>query len=90
MEITEIMAWQATAILECALVLWLVAKVLRVRYRLLRLHTIYLDINDNYAQKAVACSRLKRSLREIVSLDTPKAAHGVKKAVKIATEALGQ
>lgn len=83
MEITEIMAWQAISILECALALWLMARCLRLRERLLDQHTIY-------SEKVVALSNIRASLREIVSLDTPKAAHGVKKAVKIATEALGQ
>lgn len=33
---------------------------------------------------------LEIALRKIIALDTPKAAHGVKKAVRIAREALGE
>lgn len=43
-----------------------------------------LDVCDYY----MAQQRLAEALKEIAALDTPSAAHGVKRAVKIANEAL--
>lgn len=45
---------------------------------------------DQLYRSWAQCERFYFALQDIAALDTPNAAHGVKKAVKIAKDALGQ
>jgi hypothetical protein len=89
--------WFALAMLEAALILWLVALVLRVRDEASGHIKARSEASESarhwwgrYASASVGRSRARRALEAIADLDTPKAAHGVKKAVAIAKEALEQ
>lgn len=48
----------------------------------------YDTTRSDYFDALLQAAHLERALNEIVDLDTPNAAHGVKKAVKIAKDAL--
>jgi hypothetical protein len=85
--------WFGLAMLEAALILWLVAQCLRLsdekwsarQWRLLALET-----RETASLLHRRAGRLARALRKISNLETPKAAHAAKRMAKIAKEALGQ
>lgn len=91
----ELLVWQLIAGAECALVMWLVARCLRANERVREAMAFSRDASidgdhwhDKYVRKTLDWFALKNALEAIANLDTPKAAHGVKKAVAIAREAL--
>jgi len=73
--------WFGLAMLEAVAILVLVAQVMRLGGELKYCRACHRAV----AGEHLSC---ERALRTITALDTPKAAHGVKKAVAIARGAL--
>ena len=84
----DLLVWQLFAGAECALVMWLVARLLRVQDRTRKAFYHLEAVRFTRRIRRYEARAFRKALQAIANLDTPKAAHGVKKAVAIARGAL--